>query len=73
MIIPRDTQKPAYVLEFKVLDAKDGEETLEDTVAVALAQVALKNYDAELVDRGFDPARIRHFGVAFEGKRALVG
>ena len=73
MVVPHDITHPAIVLEFKVLDAQDGEHTLEDTVAAALAQIADKGYDAELKDRGFDSSRIRHFGVAFEGKRALVG
>ena len=73
IIVPRDTTRVATVLEFKVLDHEDDERTLADTVASALAQIEAKDYDAELSDRGFDRDRIRHFGIAFEVKRALVG
>lgn len=61
------------VLEFKVVDAYDDEASLEDAVASARAQIEESDYDAELEDRGFVPGQIRHFGVAFQGKRALVG
>ena len=73
LVVPRDTSQPAAVLEFKVVDAYDGEATLEDAVASAHAQMEKRGYDAELEDRGFAPGQIRHFGVAFQGKRALVG
>ena len=38
-----------------------------------VVKVEGRGYDAELEDRGFSPGQIRHFGVAFQGKRALVG
>jgi hypothetical protein len=73
MIVPRDSALPATVLEFKVVDPYDGEHTLEDALASAHAQIVERDYDAELMDRGFAAHQIRHFGVAFQGKHCLVG
>ena len=39
----------------------------------ALAQIEIKKYDAELKERGIPKERIRHYGVAFEGKKVLIG
>ena len=72
MLEPIGPSDPAYVLEFKVHDPDD-EKTLADTVTAALAQIEAKGYDAELVARGIEPARIHHYGFAFEGKRVLIG
>ena len=63
---------PAIVIEFKVFDARRGEETLADTAAAALAQIADRRYAASLSERGIPPERIRCHGIAFEGKRVLV-
>ena len=30
-------------------------------------------YDAELLARGIEKTRIRHYGFAFEGKQVLIG
>ncbi|MBR3313226.1 MAG: AAA family ATPase [Atopobiaceae bacterium] len=78
MLEPRDKsacgqEGEAHVIEFKVFDSRRGEETLEDTLAHALAQIENKGYDADLVERGVDPTRIHHWGIAFQGKEALVG
>ena len=72
MLVPR-TDGPAIVLEFKIVDPDEDEHTLEDAVASAIGQIEDKRYDAELVERGISPERIRHYGIAFEGKRCLVG
>jgi hypothetical protein len=63
---------PAVIIEFKVFDPRR-EETLEDTVARALAQIEEKGYAAGLVERGIAPERIRTFGIAFRGREVLVG
>ena len=64
---------PAVVLEFKVFDARQGEDTLEDTVAHALAQIEERHYVAGLVERGIRHERIYCYGIAFRGKEVLVG
>ena len=60
------------IMEFKVHDPDD-EDTLEDTVASALAQIEEKQYEVDLVARGIPEERIRKYGFAFEGKKVLIG
>ena len=72
MMIPKKNNLPAIVIEFKVYNPRS-EQTLEDTVRVALKQIEEKSYDTELIARGIEKDRIRHYGFAFEGKRVLIG
>ena len=72
MLEPLDPNKNAYILEFKVFNPRV-ENSLEDTVLKALKQINDKNYDAELIARGFCKEQIFHYGFAFEGKRVLIG
>lgn len=72
MLMPRQKNKLAFVLEFKVYDAQE-ELKLEDTVQSALVQIEEKDYDTELVERGISKSKIRHYGFAFEGKKVLIG
>ncbi len=74
MLIPKkdDRKYNAIILEFKVFDSYD-ESTIEDTVKSALKQIEEKSYDTELMARGIEKDRIRHYGFAFEGKRVLIG
>ena len=72
MLIPRDFAEQAYVLEFKVHDPEE-EESLQETVQVALMQIQEKQYDAELSELHIKSNQIHHYGFAFEGKKILIG
>ena len=70
---PRNPQTDdAIILEFKVQDSEE-EETLQDTVKEALAQIERKQYAAQLMERGIPAEHIRAYGFAFCGKKVLIG
>jgi hypothetical protein len=69
MVIPRDLSSAGYVIEFKKVDAEENE-TAEIAVQKALAQIAEKNYAAELIARG--AKTIKHLAIVFEGKQVWV-
>ncbi len=71
MMIPKKASLPAIVIEFKVHNPKR-EQSLEATAQAALRQIEDRNYDEELIARGIDKGRIRHYGFAFEGKKVLI-
>ena len=58
ILIPRNLDRDAMILEFKVKETE--EKTLQETVQKALAQIEIKKYDAELKERGIPKERIRH-------------
>lgn len=59
-------------MEFKVFNPKR-EESLEETIAAAHAQIEAKRYAAALQAKGVAPERIRAYGMAFRGKEVLMG
>ena len=71
MIIPRDKNSQAVIIEFKVIDSQE-ETSLDMTADSALKQIEEKNYDAKLLERGYKREAIQHYGFAFEGKNVLI-
>jgi hypothetical protein len=72
MLRPLDPKNDkAYIIEFKI--KKKREESLEDTLANAHAQIEEKQYAQELIASGIPEDRIRKYGFAFEGKTVLIG
>ena len=65
-------ENDGIILEFKVHDKDDGENTLEDTVKSALAQIEEMKYEQTLIDHGVPKEKIRKYGFAFEGKSVLI-
>lgn len=72
MLEPRDKNKDAFILEFKVHNPRR-EKTLEETVEAALAQIKEKQYETVLITRGIRADQIYKYGLAFEGKKVLIG
>ena len=73
MLEPRNAQAdPGIILEFKLHDPED-EDTLDDTMRMALAQIEEKKYAARLISAGVPKERIRCYGFAFSGKQVRIG
>ena len=73
MLEPFDKTQKAFIFEFTVLDPDENENSLEDTVKNALAQIEEKQYETELTASGIAQKNIRKYGFAFCGKQVLIG
>ena len=69
---PLDKKEKAFIIEFKVRNPKT-ERTLEDTVQTALGQIKEKEYAVGLENSGILKENICAYGIAFEGKKVLIG
>lgn len=72
MLVPKNHEDDAVILEFKVQDMDD-ERELSDTVQAAIRQINEKNYAASLIQKGIPDNKIRKYGFAFQGKKVLIG
>jgi hypothetical protein len=73
MLEPRNPEEnDGIIIEFKVHDRDDGEESLEDTVKSALMQIEEMKYARTLTEHGVPEEKIRKYGFAFEGKKVLI-
>jgi len=72
VIEPKDKGKDAVIIEFKVMNERR-ENSLEETVQVALKQIEKKQYAAQLIAGGIPKEHIRSYGFAFRGKEVLIG
>lgn len=69
---PGSDQYDGIIMEFKVHDPED-ETDLQETVQAALQQIVEKQYEQTLLDHGVKQERIYRYGLAFEGKKVLIG
>ena len=72
MLEPLKKEDDAIIIEFKVFNLRR-ENTLEDTVKNALAQIEKMKYETSLQAKGISQERIRKYGFAFKGKEVLIG
>lgn len=74
MLIPKDKNKDkAFIMEFKVVNRNRGEKSLEDALKNARKQIEDNNYEQMLNDMGITSDNIIKYGLAFMGKKVLIG
>ena len=64
-------QDDAIIIEFKVFNPRK-EQSIEETLASALAQIEKKQYETTLISKGILKEKIRKYGFVFEGKNVLI-
>ena len=71
VMYPRQTERDAFILEFKVRNEKL-ENNLEETADNALKQIEDRAYEKDLLAAGIPAEHIYKVGFAFSGKDVLV-
>ena len=69
---PKNTGDVAVIMEFKVQDKEEGEESLSDTADAALRQIEELKYETDLLSRGIPADRIYKYGFAFCGEKCMI-
>lgn len=73
MLIPNEPQKDrAFIMEFKQTSSPT-KAALERAVNEALQQIEEKDYARDLIAQGIPAQRILKLGLAFSGKKVLIG
>ena len=68
-LIPKDTSKIGYIIEFKRL-RRNYKKTIEEALDDALNQIEKQKYDVELLDRGI--TNIKKLAIVFKGKEVFI-
>ena len=73
MLIPKNRNDKAFIIEFKSVNRNRGEKSLENALTNALKQIEEFRYQQNLTDLGIPEENIVKYGFAFEGKKVLIG
>ena len=73
MLIPKNRNDRAFIIEFKSVNRNRGEKSLENALTNALKQIEEFRYQQNLTDLGIPDENIIKYGFAFEGKKVLIG
>ena len=73
MLIPKNRNDRAFIIEFKSVNRNRGEKSLENALTNALKQIEEFRYQQNLTDLGIPEENIVKYGFAFEGKKVLIG
>ena len=69
MVKPKDKQKRAFIMEFKIADDAE-ENSMEKSIAAAFKQIEDKKYEAELLEEGY--TNLVKMAFAFKGKECKI-
>ncbi|MCP4133632.1 MAG: hypothetical protein GY754_21875 [bacterium] len=69
MVIPKDTNKTGYIIEFKKIGIF-GKETTEEALKKAFKQIEEKKYETELTGKGI--TNLKKLAIVFQGKEVTV-
>ena len=68
---PENASEDVVIMEFKVFSPQK-DKTMQQAAENALAQIEKMKYDTELLARGIEKERIRHYGFVFDGQEVLI-